>query len=554
MTQVSPCCNLGQKSNVEREANTVQISRYLTVPLTLAAAVVMGLVGPGEMKAQGAESADARVAKAQELFAEGKKLFVEGKKDAARREFDKAVDLLLQVSPEGPERAKLERKLEELIDRIYHYDLEAVGSNPNQDPAFDKSPLDEIREVTFPTDPRLKTKVLEEIEKTQSQLPLTVNDPVIGFINYFNTERGRRTLVYGLKRAGKYKEMISRILAEEGVPQELVFLAQAESGFLPRAVSYMAAVGMWQFVQFRGREYGLMQSAWHDDRLDPEKATRAAARHLRDLYRELGDWYLALAAYNCGPGCVAAAVQRTGYADYWELHARRALPRETANYVPIILAMTIMTKNAKDYGLENLVLEPPVEYESVRLESNTSIQLAADAADVPLTSIKELNPALLHGIAPQFYELRVPKGSGEAVAKLIAQVPAEKRTVWRLHHVSESDTVEALAKTYRTTPSEILAKNTLTVGASLSPESVLVMPSAPEPPRVAYRWVWVKGRRVAVPVNAPGAAAAVKPAAKAPAVTAPKPGVKPTASAAPAKKPMAKSAVPALHAKRPARS
>ena len=512
-------------------------------PLMVVAQEQAPTVVPVSRTTPAAESVEGRVARAQEIFAEGKKLFQEGKRDAARREFDKAVDLLLAVAP-GPERARLERKFEELIDRIYHYDLEALGSNPNQDPAFDKSPLDEIREITFPTDPKLKGKVLEEIAKTQSQLPLVVNDAVISFINYFNTERGRRTLVYGLKRAGRYKEMISRILAEEGVPQELIFLAQAESGFLPRAVSYMAAVGMWQFVQFRGREYGLMQSQWHDDRLDPEKATRAAARHLRDLYRELGDWHLALAAYNCGPNCVAAAVQRTGYADYWELQSRHALPRETSNYVPIILAMTIMTKNAKDYGLENLILDPALEYDTVRLESNTSLQLAADAADVSPTVMKELNPALLHGVAPQFYELRVPKGMGEEVGRLIAQVPAEKRTVWRLHRVQEADTVETLARTYRTTAAEIVAKNQLAAGAALTPASVLVMPSAPEPVRPVYRWVWVRGRRVAVPVTAaagaappmvasakapasrPGAARAIapaKPAAK-PAV---KPGVKP---------------------------
>lgn len=492
------------------------------------------------------ESIEARVARAQELFTEGKKLFQEGKRDAARREFDKAVDLLLAAAP-GPERAKYERRLEELIDRIYHYDLEAMGANPNQDPAFDKSPLDEIRDITFPTDPRLKTKVLEEIAKTQSQLPLVVNDAVISFINYFNTERGRRTLVYGLKRAGRYKDMISRILAEEGVPQELIFLAQAESGFLPRAVSYMAAVGMWQFIQFRGREYGLMQSQWHDDRLDPEKATRAAARHLRDLYRELGDWHLALAAYNCGPNCVAAAVQRTGYADYWELQARHALPRETSNYVPIILAMTIMTKNAKDYGLDQLVLEAPLEYDTVKLDSNTSLQLAADAADVSLTAMKELNPALLHGIAPQFYELRVPKGMGSEVSEWIAKVPAEKRTVWRLHRAQESDTLEALARTYRTTAAEIAAKNELAPNATLAAEQILVMPSAPEPARTAYRWVWVRGRRVAVPVTA---------TAKAPVVASAKaPAKAPARAVAPAKKPAAPTKpASAIHSKRPVRT
>ena len=146
--------------------------------------------------------------------------------------------------------------------------------------------------------------------------------------------------------------MIQRILDEEGIPQEIIHLAQAESGFIPRAVSRAAAGGMWQFLKWRGNEYGLKQTAYTDDRMDPEKATRAAARHLRDLYHEFGDWYLAIAAYNCGPGNVEKAVERTGYADFWELRARGVLPAETTNYVPIILAMTIMEKNAAEYGIE----------------------------------------------------------------------------------------------------------------------------------------------------------------------------------------------------------
>ena len=206
---------------------------------------------------------------------------------------------------------------------------------------------------------------------TVSQLPLAVNDAVLGYINYFSS-RGRRTLVYGLERAGRYRPMIQRVLDEEGVPQELIHLAQAESGFIPRAVSRMAAGGMWQFVAWRGQEYGLIQTPIPDERMDPEKATRAAARHLHDLYQEFGDWYLAMAAYNCGPVTVEKAVERTGYADFWELRSRGVLPAETTNYVPIILAMTIMEKNAAEYGLKDVQLDPPLEYDTVEIAAPTS--------------------------------------------------------------------------------------------------------------------------------------------------------------------------------------
>src|SRR5947207_14541692 len=250
-------------------------------------------------------------------------------------------------------------------------------------------------QMTFPVDPKLKDKVREQVAATVSQLPLSVNDSVLSYINYFSN-RGRRTLLNGLQRSGKYRPMIQRVLDEEGVPQELIHLAQAESGFYPRAMSRKAAGGMWQFVKFRGNQYGLKQTLYTDDRMDPEMATRAAARHLRDLYKEFGDWYLAIAAYNCGPGVVEKAVERTGHADFWELRERRVLPLETTNYVPIILAMTIMEKNAAEYGIARFQLEAPLEYGTVVTPGVTSLALVADIVDVAVAGLGEISPSSLH--------------------------------------------------------------------------------------------------------------------------------------------------------------
>ncbi|MBY0505218.1 MAG: transglycosylase SLT domain-containing protein [Bryobacteraceae bacterium] len=475
-------------------------------------------------------AADPRFEKAQELFASGKALFQQGKKDQARREFDQAIDLLLAATESAPDRARLEKKLEDLIDRIYRFDLE-MGAGELEQTVFEKSPLDEIREITLPLDPKLKAKVTEELKLSQSQLPLVLNDAVLSFINYFTSERGRRTLVYGFKRAGRYKPMISKILAEEGVPQELIYLAQAESGFSPRAVSYMAAAGMWQFITFRGQEYGLKQSQFHDDRLDPEKATRAAARHLKDLFTQLGDWHLALAAYNCGPMCVDSAVRRTGYADYWQLRSRNALPRETANYVPIILAMTIIAKNPKIYGLDKLEVDEPLETEAVPLDANTGLQLIADVTDTPLATLKEMNPAYIHNVIPRGLDVKVPVGTAKDVSTLIAKVPADKRTLWRMHRMQAGETLDSVSRTFRSSQSLISQANDGLSPDDATPGQMLVVPTAPEVPRaVPARYYWARGKRATPPAYvarfapAKGKVAAAKApvAAKRPAAPAPR--------------------------------
>src|SRR5277367_3351574 len=396
------------------------------------------------------QEVDGRVAVAHTHLEAGKRFYQAGDAVQARREFDAALDVLLSA-PESPDRPRLESELDQIADTIYHYDLEGLGGAASQqEVVYDKSPLDSILDMTFPTDPNLRPKVKEEIEATVSQLPLQENDAVLSYVHYFSTERGRKVLTGGLRRSGRFRPLIQRILDDEGVPQELIYLAQVESGFLPRARSNKQAVGMWQFVQFRGRQYGLMQGPGTDDRLDPEKATRAAAKHLHDLYAMFGDWYLAMAAYNCGPGCVQRAVERTGYADFWELRRLNVLPKETSNYVPLIVALTIMAKNPKDYDLENLDADRPVEYETMDLETPTSLALIAEAADHPVSEIQDLNPALLKSTAAAGYQMRVPKGSMATVKMALDLVPASHRADWRIHRVVAGETLAEIAHRYAT--------------------------------------------------------------------------------------------------------
>jgi membrane-bound lytic murein transglycosylase D len=415
---------------------------------------------------------DLLIEQAEERFRSGKTFYRDRDFDRARAEFDSAIDLMLRAAENPTDPALFQSKLEDMVDAIHNDDIAGLGAaKVDEIPGFDKAPLDDIVNMTFPIDPRTKEKVQSEVKLTTSTLPLVVNDAVLGYIDYF-AGRGHKTIEGGLERAGKYQAMISRILSEEGIPQELIRVAQAESGFLPRAVSRAAAKGMWQFVKFRGNEYGLMQTPYSDDRLDPEKATRAAARHLHDLYSEFGDWYLAMAAYNSGPGAIEKAVERTGYADFWELRARRAIPVETSNYVPIILAMTIMAKNAAAYGLDQITPDAPLEYDTIRTVSPTSLALVADLSDTPIPVMQQLNPALLRNVAPGEFDLRVPRGMAEQVATALDLVPAERRASSRMHLVEPGQTLASIARTYNSSPTLIasankLTDNDLTAGARL---------------------------------------------------------------------------------------
>lgn len=425
-----------------------------------------------------------RMVRAERLYEEGFRLYQSGERAGARRTFDEALDLVLNDHAEPTNRSHFDKRFEELVQKIYRIDVDSLREDSKSEqpkPAFDKAPIDDILSLTFPVDPKLKPKVREEVAATVSQLPLEVSDAVLSFINYFAGERGHRTLVAGIKRAGKYKPMISRILDEEGIPQEFIFLAQAESGFLPRAVSYMAAGGMWQFIRGRGAEYGLRQNMWVDERFDPELATRAAARHLRDLYHYFGDWYLAIAAYNCGPGNVERAVEKTGYADVWELRSRGNLPLETSNYVPIILSMTIMSKNPKNYGLEDIVPDEPLVYDTLELNAMTSLSLISDILNVPVSELKELNPALLRDVAPSSYRMHIPRGTLQILQAGLDLVPADRRLAWRIHRAAEGESMSAVAGRYNTSVANLQLANPKAAAEDFTSGTMIVVPAAPKP-------------------------------------------------------------------------
>jgi membrane-bound lytic murein transglycosylase D len=403
-----------------------------------------------------------------------------GQTDAARKNFDRALHLLVTSRFDVHSDPRLEQECERILDATHPVESAAAQeTEPGTEQKSEPAPIDEANEVTFPVDANVKAKAEAEIRSTRSDLPLMMTDQVAGYISYFST-RGHATIANALARSGRYDDMIRRILKEEGVPQDLIYLAQAESGFHPLALSRAGARGMWQFMGSRAKGYGLERNFWLDERQDPDKSTRAAARHLKDLYNQFGDWYLAMAAYNSGPGTVQSAVRRTGYADFWELYRRNVLPKETRNYVPIIVAVTIMAKNPEQYGLDTIVRERPLDYDTVKIDYSVDLRLVADCVDASVTDLQDLNPSLLRYVTPKDkeFQLRLPLGTKDKFQTAIAAIPADMRPWWRYHKVQADDTLASIARAYRTTPKAIFTANELE-SEELVADRKLIIPIAP---------------------------------------------------------------------------
>ena len=422
---------------------------------------------------------DYLIQKVKEKFASGEQNFKAGHLEAARKDFDDAVDWMLESGYDPNGDPKLSELFHRVVDAVYAYELQAfrAGDGFSEAPAVPAA-IDEVAEMTFPVDPRLKERAEEAAKNISHDLPLTVNDQVLPFLNFFQTPRGRAIVETGLRRAGRYREMISRVLQEEGLPQDLIYLAQAESAFQPLALSRAGARGIWQFVAYRGQEYGLRHTWWIDERQDPEKATHAAAQHLRDLYKLYGDWYLAMAAYNCGPGNVQKGIERTGYADFWELYKRNVLPRETKNYVPIIIALTLIAKDAAHYNIQ-AEPEAPVPTDVVKPGRAIDLRLVAETIDADVETLRSLNPSLLRLATPDdpSFELHLPQGTAQKFSAEIADIPPDKWVSWRRHRVETGETLTSIAKKYHVTPMAVADANSLERNAALEAGEKLIIPA-----------------------------------------------------------------------------
>lgn len=359
---------------------------------------------------------------------------------------------------------------------------EIPEGEPGADEVVESSPLDELEEPPAAD----AAEVDRENEALRREIPefdypVVVNDRVVPYIDYF-TGRHREKFAVSLARSGRFVPMIREIFAREGVPQDLLYMAHVESAFKVHAYSRAKAKGIFQFIAGTGRRYGLRIDSWVDERSDPEKASVAAARYLKDLYTMFGDWHLALAAYNAGEGRIQRAMARTKKTDFWSLSALPILKRETRSYVPAILAATVIAKDPSRYGF---TIEPdaPLAYDTVTVEGAYDLRVVARLAGADFETIKTLNPAIRRNQTPPSgsVALRLPPGTGESTRAALREMPVSERLVIARHEVRPGDTLGNVAHRYGVSIASIKNGNGLGKRTNLKVGETLVIRSTPGP-------------------------------------------------------------------------
>ncbi len=428
-----------------------------------------------------APTVDQRTIDAASLeFALGRDAALAGDFLCARYRFGLAIDAVRP--PSGPPPSgELASFSVELYEGIQRYEAlagatEEAGTSSGQiDPEIEAQiEAPESREAIATA----REAVASDQPAAAPDVPITVNDSVLRVVAAFQSNALHAKISAGLVRSGRYLPMIHRVFAEEGLPQDLAMVAFIESSFLPLARSKASAHGIWQFMPRTGRQYGLRSNGVVDERRDPEKSTRAAARYLAYLYEIFGDWYLALAAYNAGEGKVLRAMNRTGAKDFWALASTNAIRNQTKNYVPAFLASVLISKNPAHYGFD-VVTDPPLEFDTVRLDRSISLDDLAKASAFPLDDFETLNPELLSLVTPQQpegYELKVPSGTQETILVASASVPTTRPPEFRTHVAKKGDTLPKIARKYGVSVSSLASANSLSTRSRVARGQVVMVP------------------------------------------------------------------------------
>lgn len=454
---------------------------------------------------------DQVITRAEDHFRKAKLNLQDNKREQARDEFDKAVDTILESGLDVRANHRLQTFYLELVERVYREEVPnmpvasaptaaVIAKNTNtQDPApagkpeqpapiqigfrqqgFEPSPLDALSKLILtPEDLKVSPADIEDLEiaKNSVNFAFTTNPLIQGFINYYQSPRGRGTMESGLRKSGRYMKLARETFRRHGVPEDLVWLGQVESSWTPRAVSWAAASGLWQFIPSTGRAYGLRQTAYVDERNSFEKATEASAKYLKSLANHFnGDWALAMAAYNTGPLNIDRAIARAGgVANFWKIHP--FIAQETRNYVPNILATILIAKNPEKYGFGGIRREAALSYDVVQVPTATSLRLLADAADTSVDYLQSLNPELRRDVTPrgEAYNVRVPAGRSKQLLAVLRRVPGDRRESARVISMAPGEDLQSVANRTGVSVAQLQAMN---AGVDLKTTTKLVAPNS----------------------------------------------------------------------------
>jgi membrane-bound lytic murein transglycosylase D len=418
-------------------------------------------------------------------FKAGQKELEQGHFEAAKQEFNRAVDVLLE-SPYGARtEPRIREHFDRMVDRISTYEVRALATGDGfTEKKYEPASIDELLAVSTsvgaPEAPAgLKDTVRTDLLNANHDIPIPLNQRVLSYIELFQG-RLHDFIEEGMKRGSKYLPMIQSVFRAEGLPLDLAYVPLVESAFKPNALSRVKAKGVWQFMAGTAAENGLHRDWYIDERSDPEKATVAAAKYLKTLAKMFdGDWHLALASYNGGPGRMQRAMRKAGLDDFWLLAAKqKVLPRETREYVPMILAAIVIARSPAQYGFD-FEPEPAHAYDKITLPRPVDLRRVAEWTDRPIDEIQSLNPELRRWTTPMKdtnYELKVPAGTAEVVLAQLADSPAQSLASLKFYTVKRGDTLPGIARKLHVSKADLAEANYLPVTSRVTVGQKLIVP------------------------------------------------------------------------------
>jgi peptidoglycan lytic transglycosylase D len=428
------------------------------------------------------------IATSQRHFESGERELKAGHLDKAREAFDQAVEVLLD-SPYGARTdTRMRDHFDRLIDRINAYEVTALAQGDGfTEKKYEAAPVDEILKnaTTFPAptaDAATMAAVKADLQQSAHDIPIPEHQKVLSYVEVFQG-RMREYIQDSLARGAKYMPMIQAVFRAEGLPLDLAYIPIIESSFKTNALSKASAKGPWQFMKPTAKEHGLKTDWFIDERSDPEKATVAAAKYLKTLSKMFnGDWNLVLAAYNGGPGRVSRAIKRSGIDDFWRLSATsKYLPRETREYVPLIMAAMIVGRNPAQYGFDVITAEP-IGYDKVSLPQAVDLRRVAEWAGTSVDEIQALNPELRRWTTPMKYpeyEVKVPKGTADRLSSKLAEASPADFSTFKWYAAKKGETLLAVARRFGVSRSDVAEANNMSAKARLRPGQELIIPRAP---------------------------------------------------------------------------